>query len=76
MKTLKKIVNSKYFYGILWTIIIIAVWELFATIVNQLSEKEKVTEQLKAENQTEWIRRMNSIRNRALEIVNDELIYK
>lgn len=50
--------------------------ELFATIVNQLSEKEKVTEQLKAENQTEWIRRMNSIRNRALEIVNDELIYK
>ena len=50
--------------------------ELFATLVNQLSEKENVTEQLKAENQTEWIRRMNSIRNRALEIVNDELIYK
>ncbi|WP_444433825.1 TnpV protein [Ruminococcus sp.] len=50
--------------------------ELFATIVDQLSEKEKVTEQLKAENQTEWIRRMNSIRNRALEIVNKELIYK
>lgn len=33
MKALKKIVNSKYFYGILWTVIIIAVWELFATIV-------------------------------------------
>ena len=45
MKTLKKIVNSKYFYGILWTIIIIAVWELFATIVNQLSEKEKLVEE-------------------------------
>lgn len=50
--------------------------ELFATLVKQLSEKENVTEQLKTENQTEWIRRMNSIRNRALEIVNDELIYK
>ena len=50
--------------------------ELFATLVKQLSEKENVTEHLKAENQTEWIRRMNSIRNRALEIVNDELIYK
>ena len=33
MKTLRKFVNSKYFYGILWTVIIIAVWELFATIV-------------------------------------------
>lgn len=50
--------------------------ELFATLVKQLSEKENVTEQLKAKNQTEWIRRMNSIRNRALEIVNEELIYK
>lgn len=50
--------------------------ELFATLINQLSEKENVTEQLKAKNQTEWIRRMNSIRNRALEIVNEELIYK
>lgn len=50
--------------------------ELFTTLVNQLSEKENVTEQLKAENQAEWIRRMNSIRNRALKIVNKELIYK
>lgn len=50
--------------------------ELFATLVKQLSEKENVTEQLKTENQTEWICRMNSIRNRALEIVNEELIYK
>lgn len=50
--------------------------ELFATLVKQLSEKENVTERLKAENQTEWIRRMNSIRNRAIEIVNNELIYK
>ena len=50
--------------------------ELFATLVKQLSEKENVTEQLKTENQTEWIRKMNSIRNRALETVNNELIYK
>ena len=50
--------------------------ELFATLVKQLSEKENVTEQLKAKNQTEWIRCVNSIRNRAIEIVNNELIYK
>ena len=50
--------------------------ELFTTLIKQLSEKENVTEHLKAENQAEWIRRMNSIRNRALEIVNKELIYK
>lgn len=50
--------------------------ELFATLVKQLSEKENVTEQLKAENQTEWICRINSIRNRVIEIVNNELIYK
>ena len=49
---------------------------MFLRLVKELAEKENVTEQLKAENQAEWIRRMNSIRNRALEIVNDELIYK
>ena len=36
---------------------------------------EGVTEHLKAENQMEWVQRMNSIRNRATEIVNHELIY-
>jgi len=38
-------------------------------------EKEGVTEQLKANNQMLWVKRMNNIRNRATEIVNAELIY-
>ena len=45
------------------------------TAQKQLAEKEGVTEQLKAENQMLWVKRMNNIRNRATEIVNAELIY-
>ena len=48
---------------------------MFFRLVKQLSEKEGVTEQLKAENQMLWVRQMNNIRNRATEIVNAELIY-
>lgn len=48
---------------------------MFFRLVNQLAEKESVTEQLKAENQMLWVARMNNIRNRATEIVNAELIY-
>lgn len=44
-------------------------------LIRQMSEREGVTEQLKATDQMEWVRRMNSIRNRAEEIVNSELIY-
>jgi hypothetical protein len=44
-------------------------------LVKQLAEKEGVTEQLKANNQMLWVKRMNNIRNRATEIVNSELIY-
>ena len=43
--------------------------------VAQMAKAEGVTERLKAENQMEWVRRMNSIRNRAEEIILDELIY-
>ena len=43
-------------------------------LVSQMVEEEGVTEQLKAEKQMEWVRRMNSIRSRAEEIVWDELI--
>ena len=50
--------------------------EIFFRLVNQLAEKEGITEQLKAENQMMWVARMNNIRNRATEIVNTELIYK
>ena len=49
--------------------------EMFFRLVEQLAEKENVTEKLKAENQMLWVQRMNSIRNRATEIVNSDLIY-
>lgn len=49
--------------------------DMFLRLVEQMAEREGVTEQLKAENQMEWIGRMNSIRSRAMEIVNAELIY-
>ena len=49
--------------------------ELFSRLVKQMAETEGATEQLKADNQMEWVRRMNNIRNRAMEIVNSELIY-
>lgn len=49
--------------------------EMFNLLVRQLVEQTGVTEQLKAENQMEWVQRMNSIRSCATEIVNYELIY-
>lgn len=48
---------------------------MFLRLVKQMAEREGVTEQLKAENQMEWVGRMNNIRNRAMETVNAELIY-
>ena len=48
---------------------------MFFRLVKQLAEKEGVTEQLKANNQILWARRMNNIRNQVTEIVNNELIY-
>ncbi len=49
--------------------------DMFFRVVKQLAEKEDVTEKLKAENQMEWVGRINNIRNRATEIVNTDLIY-
>ena len=48
---------------------------MFSRLVKQLSEKEGVTEGLKAENQILWVQRMNNVRNVAMEIVSSELIY-
>lgn len=48
--------------------------DMFFRLVKQMSEREGVTEQLKADNQMEWVARMNNIRNRATEIVKGELI--
>lgn len=49
--------------------------EMFERLVKQMAEREGVTEQLKAANSMEWVRKMNSIRGRAVEITNSELIY-
>ena len=48
--------------------------EFFLRLVNQMAPAEGITETLKAADQMEWIRRMNSVGNRAVEIVNAELI--
>lgn len=44
-------------------------------LIRQMAKAEGVTEQMKAEKQMEWVRRMNSFRNRAEEIINSELIF-
>ena len=49
--------------------------EMFLRLVNQMAKAEGVTEQLKADDQMEWVGRMNNIRSRAMEIVSNELIY-
>ena len=49
--------------------------EQLALTVQQMQESEGVTEALKAADQLEWVRRMNSIRNRAEEIIKIELIF-
>lgn len=49
--------------------------DMFSRLVKDFAEKENVTEKLKAENQMLWVQRMNNIRNRATEVVNEDLIY-
>lgn len=49
---------------------------MFLRLVEQIANREGVTEQLKAENQIEWVRAMNSIQHRVTEIVNAELIFR
>lgn len=49
--------------------------DLFLWLVKELAEKENVNEELKAENLMLWVQKMNNIRNRAMEVVNTELIY-
>lgn len=49
--------------------------DMFSRLVKEMVAHEGVTEQLKAENQMEWVGRMNNIHNRATELVNAELIY-
>ena len=49
--------------------------EMFDRLGAQMMDAEDVTERLKAENQMEWVGRMNSIRSRAEEVVLSELVY-
>lgn len=48
--------------------------ELFLRLVKQMADAEGITEKLKVSNQMEWVRRMNNIRNRAVEIVYTEIV--
>ena len=49
--------------------------ETFSKLIKRMAIQEGITEQLKAENQMEWIGKMNNIRQRAIEIVTTEMIY-
>ena len=49
--------------------------EMFDTLISQYKTAEGITEELKADNQMEWVGRMNNIRQRAIEIINENLIY-
>lgn len=50
--------------------------EMFSRLVKELAEEEYLTEQLKADNQMEWVQKMNNIRNCATEIINNEVIFR
>ena len=49
--------------------------EMFFRFVKQMAEREGVTEQLKSDNQMEFVARMNNIRNRAIEVVNTDIVF-
>ena len=49
--------------------------QLFLRLVKDLAEKENVTEELKATDMMLWVQKMNNIRNRARDIVNDEMVF-
>ena len=48
---------------------------MFSRLIEQMKVNEGITEQLKADNQMEWVARMNNIEAQAREIVNYELIF-
>jgi len=49
--------------------------DMFSRLAKQMAEREGVTEKLKADDQMEWVDRMNNIRSRAKEVINNELIF-
>ena len=49
--------------------------EMFSQLVDEMAKREDITETLKAENQLEWVCRMNTLRNAAEEVAMNDLIY-
>ncbi|BET22572.1 TnpV protein [Solobacterium moorei] len=49
--------------------------DMFFRLVNELAEKAGITEKFKTSDQMEWVRRMNSVRQSAIDAVNDNLIF-
>ena len=49
--------------------------ELFDRLMKQRAERERITETLKADNQMEWVQRMNALRSAVMETVNAEVIF-
>lgn len=49
--------------------------DMFFRLVKQMAEREDITEKLKADDRMEWVDRMNNIRSRAKEVINNELIF-
>ena len=49
--------------------------DMFFRLVKQTAEREGVTEQLKVQNQIEWVSRINNIRNRAIEVANMDIVF-
>lgn len=50
--------------------------EQYDLLIKQLAEKQGITEQLKADNQMQWVQMMNNISNQAREIIYNDIIYK
>ena len=70
--------NNMLMNGTLWTHLAEVdeqTSDMFSRLVEQMKVAEGITEQLKADDQMEWVARMNNIEARAREIVNSELIY-
>lgn len=72
------IYNNLVLSGELWTYLADIneqVQERMEVMIEQMKKAEGVTEALKAKNQMEWVQRMNSIRDRAEEMILDELMF-
>ncbi len=70
--------NTMLMTGTLWTHLAEVdeqASDMFSRLVEQMKVNEGITEQLKEENQMEWVRRINGIENMAREIVNRKLIF-